>query len=183
MPDNIFLMTTGSRQPTYFHSEHRQLPWCREVWPSPRIEMNPKDAERIGPQAGRLGVDRDAVGQGPRGARFVLRHLPGRGERQPCVVVPRVRHRLSWLRAGGHQRGERPLRPGHRRRLRHDAFHPDRSCTRPRPRIPRSAIRFRAIRMASNVSMMPPTRACASGCPRARACAPASKANPSGMGA
>ncbi len=77
------------------------------------------------PQAGRLGVDRDAVGQGPRGARFVLRHLPGRSERQPCVVVPRVRYRLSWLRAGGHQRGERPLRPGHRRRLRHDAFHPD----------------------------------------------------------
>ncbi|MCD8315783.1 MAG: molybdopterin-dependent oxidoreductase, partial [Eggerthellaceae bacterium] len=27
MPDNSFLMTTGSRQPVYFHSEHRQLPW------------------------------------------------------------------------------------------------------------------------------------------------------------
>ena len=52
MPDNIFLMTTGSRQPTYFHSEHRQLPWCREVWPSPRIEMNPKDAERLGLKQG-----------------------------------------------------------------------------------------------------------------------------------
>ena len=44
MPDNIFLMTTGSRQPTYFHSEHRQLPWCRE--------MNPKDAERLGLKQG-----------------------------------------------------------------------------------------------------------------------------------
>ena len=52
MPDNVFLMTTGSRQPTYFHSEHRQLPWCREVWPSPRIEMNPKDAERLGLKQG-----------------------------------------------------------------------------------------------------------------------------------
>ena len=27
----------GSRQPVYFHSEHRQLPWCRELWPSPRL--------------------------------------------------------------------------------------------------------------------------------------------------
>ena len=54
MPDNIFLMTTGSRQPTYFHSEHRQLPRCREVWPSPRIEMNPKDAERLGLKQGCL---------------------------------------------------------------------------------------------------------------------------------
>mgnify|MGYP002509779746 CR=1 FL=1 len=51
-PDNCFLMTTGSRQPVYFHSEHRQLPWCRELWPSPRIEMNPKDAERLGLKQG-----------------------------------------------------------------------------------------------------------------------------------
>ncbi|MCG5015049.1 hypothetical protein, partial [Collinsella aerofaciens] len=34
--DNSFLMTTGRRQGTYFHSEHRQLPWCRELWPVPR---------------------------------------------------------------------------------------------------------------------------------------------------
>ncbi len=51
-PDNCFLMTTGSRQPVYFHSEHRQLPWCRELWPSPRVEMNPKDAERLGLKQG-----------------------------------------------------------------------------------------------------------------------------------
>ena len=46
--DNSFLMTTGRRQGTYFHSEHRQLPWCRELWPVPRLEMNPVDAERLG---------------------------------------------------------------------------------------------------------------------------------------
>ena len=46
--ENSFLMTTGRRQGTYFHSEHRQLPWCRELWPVPRLEMNPVDAERIG---------------------------------------------------------------------------------------------------------------------------------------
>jgi anaerobic selenocysteine-containing dehydrogenase len=42
------LLTTGSRAPTFFHSEHRQLPWCRELWPVPRVEINPKDAEKLG---------------------------------------------------------------------------------------------------------------------------------------
>ena len=43
-----FLMTTGRRIPVYFHSEHRQLPWCRELWPAPRVEINPADAEKLG---------------------------------------------------------------------------------------------------------------------------------------
>ena len=50
--DHAFIMTTGSRQPVYFHSEHRQLPWCRELWPSPRVEINPKDAARMGVEQG-----------------------------------------------------------------------------------------------------------------------------------
>ena len=36
--------TTGRRIPVCFHSEHRQLPWCRELWPVPRIEINPETA-------------------------------------------------------------------------------------------------------------------------------------------
>ncbi|WP_276684574.1 molybdopterin dinucleotide binding domain-containing protein, partial [Slackia piriformis] len=51
-PNAAFIMTTGSRQPVYFHSEHRQLPWCRELWPSPRLEMNPNDAARLGLEQG-----------------------------------------------------------------------------------------------------------------------------------
>ena len=43
-----FLMTTGRRIPVYFHSEHRQLPWCRELWPVPKCEINPVDAEKLG---------------------------------------------------------------------------------------------------------------------------------------
>jgi sulfite dehydrogenase (quinone) subunit SoeA len=43
-----FVLTTGRRIPVYFHSEHRQLPWCRELWPAPRCELNPADAERLG---------------------------------------------------------------------------------------------------------------------------------------
>ena len=47
-----FNMTTGRRIPVYFHSEHRQLPWCRELWPAPRIEINPEDAAELGIEQG-----------------------------------------------------------------------------------------------------------------------------------
>lgn len=50
--DDVFNCTTGRRNPVYFHSEHRQLPWCREQWPVPRIEMNPDDAARLGLEQG-----------------------------------------------------------------------------------------------------------------------------------
>ncbi|MCD8316257.1 MAG: molybdopterin-dependent oxidoreductase, partial [Eggerthellaceae bacterium] len=42
-----FTATTGRRIPVYFHSEHRQPPWCRELWPAPRIEINPADAKEL----------------------------------------------------------------------------------------------------------------------------------------
>ena len=51
-PEATFICTSGARQPVYFHSEHRQLPWCRELWPSPRFEMNPNDAARLGIEQG-----------------------------------------------------------------------------------------------------------------------------------
>ncbi len=44
--------TTGRRIPVYFHSEHRQLPWCRELWPVPRVEINPKTAAEYGIEQG-----------------------------------------------------------------------------------------------------------------------------------
>lgn len=47
-----FIATSGRRIPVYFHSEHRQLPWCRELWPAPRIEMNPEDAAGLGIEQG-----------------------------------------------------------------------------------------------------------------------------------
>lgn len=47
-----FIVTTGRRIPVYFHSEHRQLPWCREQWPVPRMEINPEDAEELGIEQG-----------------------------------------------------------------------------------------------------------------------------------
>ena len=47
-----FNMTTGRRIPVYFHNEHRQLPWCRELWPVPRMEINPEDAAELGIKQG-----------------------------------------------------------------------------------------------------------------------------------
>ncbi|MBR2789747.1 MAG: molybdopterin-dependent oxidoreductase [Eggerthellaceae bacterium] len=46
------ILTTGGRATPFFHNEHRQLPWCREVWPTPRIEINPDDAKKYGIQQG-----------------------------------------------------------------------------------------------------------------------------------
>ncbi|MDR0514008.1 MAG: molybdopterin-dependent oxidoreductase [Coriobacteriaceae bacterium] len=46
------IVTTGRRIPVYFHSEHRQLPWCRELWPAPRCEVNPEDAAELGIEQG-----------------------------------------------------------------------------------------------------------------------------------
>jgi anaerobic selenocysteine-containing dehydrogenase len=43
---------TGRRIPVYFHSEHRQLPWCRELWPVPRMELNPVTASEYGLKQG-----------------------------------------------------------------------------------------------------------------------------------
>ena len=48
--------------------EHRQLPWCRELWPAPRVEINPDDCQGVRHRAGRLGVDRDPLRQDPRGS-------------------------------------------------------------------------------------------------------------------
>lgn len=47
-----YIMTTGRRVPVYFHNEHRQLPWCREQWPVPRVEINPEDALELGIEQG-----------------------------------------------------------------------------------------------------------------------------------
>ncbi|MBQ6453557.1 MAG: molybdopterin-dependent oxidoreductase [Coriobacteriales bacterium] len=50
--DYPLICTTGRRIPVYFHSEHRQLPWCRELWPVPRVEINPATAKDYGIEQG-----------------------------------------------------------------------------------------------------------------------------------
>lgn len=43
-----FIMITGRRMPTMFHSEHRQIPWLRQFEQEPECQMNPKSAEKLG---------------------------------------------------------------------------------------------------------------------------------------
>lgn len=42
------ILSTGRRSPAYFHSEHRQIPWLRQIEPDPIVEIHPETAERYG---------------------------------------------------------------------------------------------------------------------------------------
>jgi anaerobic selenocysteine-containing dehydrogenase len=42
------ILTTGRRSPVFFHSEHRMIPWLRELDPDPECEINDKTAEMYG---------------------------------------------------------------------------------------------------------------------------------------
>ena len=36
----------------YFHTEYHQLPYLREIWPEPKVELNPDTAQELGIAAG-----------------------------------------------------------------------------------------------------------------------------------
>jgi len=42
------ILDTGRRSPVFFHSEHRQIPWLRELDPDPTVEISPKTAVEVG---------------------------------------------------------------------------------------------------------------------------------------
>lgn len=42
------ILTTGRRSPVFFHSEHRMIPWLRELDPDPIVEINPQTAGELG---------------------------------------------------------------------------------------------------------------------------------------
>ncbi len=46
------ILTTGRRSTAYFHSEHRMIPWLRELEPDPVIEMHPETADDLGVKEG-----------------------------------------------------------------------------------------------------------------------------------
>ncbi|MFC1965450.1 molybdopterin-dependent oxidoreductase [Chloroflexota bacterium] len=43
-----YILITGARSPVFFHSEHRMIPWLREINPDPIVEIHPKAAEKHG---------------------------------------------------------------------------------------------------------------------------------------
>lgn len=48
MEEYPFVLTSGARTYAFFHSENRQIPYCRELNPDPLLEINPEDAKRKG---------------------------------------------------------------------------------------------------------------------------------------
>lgn len=42
--DYPLIMTTGARTTSFFHSEHRQIPYLRQLTPDPWVQINPKTA-------------------------------------------------------------------------------------------------------------------------------------------
>jgi anaerobic selenocysteine-containing dehydrogenase len=43
-----YILITGARSPVFFHSEHRMIPWLREIQPNPIVEIHPEVADRHG---------------------------------------------------------------------------------------------------------------------------------------
>ena len=41
------ILSTGRRSPVYFHSEHRNIPWLRQIHPDPLIEIHPDTAKSL----------------------------------------------------------------------------------------------------------------------------------------
>jgi anaerobic selenocysteine-containing dehydrogenase len=46
------ILSTGGRQPYYFHSQYRQVPWLRERQPYPTVQIHPETAGELGIQEG-----------------------------------------------------------------------------------------------------------------------------------
>lgn len=47
-----YILTTGARNFSYFHSEQRQVPMLREIEPEPTVEINPVTAKKLGIEDG-----------------------------------------------------------------------------------------------------------------------------------
>jgi anaerobic selenocysteine-containing dehydrogenase len=41
------ILSTGRRSPVYFHSEHRNIPWLRQIHPHPLLEIHPETAKTL----------------------------------------------------------------------------------------------------------------------------------------
>ena len=41
-----YILITGARSPVFFRSEHRMIPWLREIHPDPIVEIHPQVAEK-----------------------------------------------------------------------------------------------------------------------------------------
>lgn len=57
-----YILITGARQPGFFHTENRQVPWLRELHPDPLVEIHPTTAAKEGIGEGEWVVIESARG-------------------------------------------------------------------------------------------------------------------------
>ncbi len=71
------ILITGVRNPHMFHSEHRQPGRLRDMYPDPRVEINPETAEKYGIQDGDWVWLENSIGRAQSKAKVVPTIKPG----------------------------------------------------------------------------------------------------------
>ena len=64
------IMITGRRVGVMFHTEHRQIPWLREINPHPSIELHPETAEKFDIKDGDWVLIEGTLGKAKRRAKI-----------------------------------------------------------------------------------------------------------------
>lgn len=67
-----YILITGMRPTGFFHSEHRQIPWLRELLPEPFVEIHPETAKHEGIDDGDWVVIESSRGQCRQRAKLTL---------------------------------------------------------------------------------------------------------------
>ncbi|HJX37392.1 MAG TPA: molybdopterin-dependent oxidoreductase [Anaerolineae bacterium] len=65
-----YILNAGLRTPVFFHSEHRMIPWLREIRPDPRVEIHPETARAHGIKEGQWVFIETARGRIKQRARL-----------------------------------------------------------------------------------------------------------------
>ena len=74
-----YILITGARQPGFFHTENRQIPWLRELHRDPQVEIHPDTAAREGIREGDWVIIESRRGKVRQKARLFA-------GMDPCIV-------------------------------------------------------------------------------------------------
>jgi anaerobic selenocysteine-containing dehydrogenase len=72
-----YILITGARSPVFFTSEHRMIPWLREIVPDPIVEIHPDTAEKLGIKDGQWVFIESPRGKIKQRARLTAGIDPG----------------------------------------------------------------------------------------------------------
>lgn len=71
-----YILITGKRQPGFFHTENRQIPWLRELHPEPVVEIHPETAAKEGIKEGDWVIIESRRGRARQRAKLALGRDP-----------------------------------------------------------------------------------------------------------